>query len=285
MLKILLLRFYTSIKVNGFIKTFFLIPKKIIQQKKIFNIQRSIKISRLIYEYKQLPITIKKIGGYPIDLNLIKKNLNKKLISNRKLIGLTFGIYDDVSFELGLKKLGFKVYSYDPSPVSIKLFKDNHELSKKIFYKPVGLWVYDGSVKFYESDPKDLQSPDAKEYSIVNISNSNQFIEFKCKQLDTIINEKNLTRIDYLKLDIEGAVPSILNKYFNKKKIILPKQICFELEFPEKVGTVKFNKMTNEARLLLKKMKRYYEIFYLPKKDMFSHIIIYSRIKNNIINT
>lgn len=48
MLKILILRFYKSIKINGLIKTFFLIPKKIIEQKKSFNFQRSIKISILI---------------------------------------------------------------------------------------------------------------------------------------------------------------------------------------------------------------------------------------------
>lgn len=73
MLKILILRFYKSIKVNGLIKTFFSIPRRIIEQKKSSNFLRSIKISSLISKYKQLPITIKTIRGYPINLNLINQ--------------------------------------------------------------------------------------------------------------------------------------------------------------------------------------------------------------------
>lgn len=229
-----------------------------------------------------MPITIKSMNGYPIDINLInqkKNNIKQTKKTQKKLTALTFGIYDDVSFELQLKDLGLEVYSFDPSPISIKLFKDNPELSGIIFFKPVGLWIYDGSVKFYESDPTNIQSADKKEYSIVNISNSDKFIEFKCKELDTIIKELKLTSIDYLKLDIEGAVPAILNKYFNKSKIILPEQICFELEFPEKHNSENFNAIMRESRILLKKMNSYYEIFYLPKQDMFSHIIIYDKLR------
>jgi FkbM family methyltransferase len=283
MLKILILRFYKSIKVNGLIKTFFSIPRRIIEQKKSSNFLRSIKISSLISKYKQLPITIKTIRGYPIDLNLInqKKNIKGIKKNHKDLTALTFGIYDDVSFELELKKIGLDVYSFDPSPISIKLFEDDYELSKNIFFKPVGLWVYDGSVKFYESDPTNIQSADKKEYSIVNISNSDKFIEFKCKELNTIIKELKLISINYLKLDIEGAVPVILNQYFNKNKIILPEQICFELEFPEKHNSENFYEIIRESETLLEKMNSYYEIFYLPKRDMFSHIIIYGRLKKS----
>jgi len=286
MLKILILRFYKSIKVNGLIKTFFSIPRRIIEQKKSSNFLRSIKISSLISKYKQLPITIKTIRGYPIDLNLInqKKKIKGIKKNHRDLTALTFGIYDDVSFELELKKIGLDVYSFDPSPISIKLFEDDYELSKNIFFKPVGLWVYDGSVKFYESDPTNIQSADKKEYSIVNISNSDKFIEFKCKELNTIIKELKLISINYLKLDIEGAVPVILNQYFNKNKIILPEQICFELEFPEKHNSENFYEMMRESKILLEKMNSYYEIFYLPKRDMFSHIIIYGRLKKSRIS-
>jgi FkbM family methyltransferase len=286
MLKILILRFYKSIKVNGLIKTFFSIPRRIIQQKKSSNFLRSIKISSLISKYKQLPITIKTIRGYPIDLNLInqKKKIKGIKKNHKDLTALTFGIYDDVSFELELKKIGLDVYSFDPSPISIKLFEDDYELSKNIFFKPVGLWVYDGSVKFYESDPTNIQSADKKEYSIVNISNSDKFIEFKCKELNTIIKELKLISINYLKLDIEGAVPVILNQYFNKNKIILPEQICFELEFPEKHNSENFYEMMRESKILLEKMNSYYEIFYLPKRDMFSHIIIYGRLKKSRIS-
>jgi FkbM family methyltransferase len=287
MLKILILRFYKSIKVNGLIKTLFSIPRRIIEQKKSSNFQRSIKISSLISRYKQLPITIKTIRGYPIDLNLIKqkkKNIKQINKNQKELTALTFGIYDDISFEIELKNIGLDVYSFDPSPISIKLFEDDPELSKNIFFKPVGLWVYDGSVKFYESDPTNVQSADNKEYSIVNISNSDKFIEFECKELNTIIKEIKLISIDYLKLDIEGAVPAILNQYFNKNKIILPEQICFELEFPEKHNSENFYEMMRESKILLEKMNSYYEIFYLPKRDMFSHIIIYGRLKKSRIS-
>jgi hypothetical protein len=286
MLKILILRFYKSIKVNGLIKTFFSIPRRIIEQKKSSNFLRSIKISSLISKYKQLPITIKTIRGYPIDLNLInqKKNIKGIKKNHKDLTALTFGIYDDVSFELELKKIGLDVYSFDPSPISIKLFEDDYELSKNIFFKPVGLWVYDGSVKFYESDPTNIQSADKKEYSVVNISNSDKFLEFKCKELNTIIKELKLISINYLKLDIEGAVPVILNQYFNKNKIILPEQICFELEFPEKHNSENFYEMMRESKILLEKMNSYYEIFYLPKRDMFSHIIIYGRLNKSRIS-
>lgn len=274
MIKLLIQRLHNSIKTKGIIKTILLLPNRIVKQKRILNLKRSLELSKLISNLKQLDTNdYKIIGGYPIDLNLV----NKKQI--KKLSALTFGIHDEIAFELELKKLGFVVHSFDPSPISIKLFKNNPMLSKHINFHPIGLWINDGIVKFFESDPKNILSDENKEYSIVNISDSNNFIEIECKKLITIVKELNLKGIDYIKLDIEGAVPKILNDFFDNHSSYLPEQISFELEFPENSKSKKFFEMVLETKALLNKMNNLYTTFYYPKQDMFSHIIIYGKLK------
>jgi hypothetical protein len=61
-------------------------------------------------------------------------------------------------------------------------------------------------------------------------------------------------------------------------------EAIFELEFPEKHNSENFYEMMRESKILLEKMNSYYEIFYLPKRDMFSHIIIYGRLKKSRIS-
>lgn len=263
-------RLIIAIKRKGFFYTIKKIPQKIKKQRSIFNFHRTLELNKVLNKCSQMPDSVSYIANYPLDLNLIERS--------KVLNALCFGIYDDVEFELKIHNLGFNVYSYDPTPVTKKMFEGNQDLRSKITHHDFGVWTQDGLIKFYETAA--TEGLDGKEYSIINIDNNYNYLEMECKKISTIINDLKLKSIDYMKLDIEGAVPAVLNSYFgDKNNLILPKQISFELEFPKNSKCNSFKEMIELSLELLSNMEKRYDLYYLSKEDLFSQLIIYARIK------
>jgi FkbM family methyltransferase len=264
-------RFNTSIKRNGLVYTISNIPQKLMKQKSALNFHRASELNKILDKCKPLPQPVSLISNYPVDLNIIDKT--------KSLNALCFGIFDDVQFELAIHDLGFNVFSCDPTPITLKMFEDKPELKKKITHHAFGVWTEDGIIKFYQTAA--TEAAPEKEYSIVNIDSSAHCLEMNCKKISTIINDLNLKSIDYMKLDIEGAVPAVLNSFLteNKDKNLTPKQISFELEFPRNSKSESFKSMIEISLKLMGIMEQKYELYYVPKQDLFSQLIIYARAK------
>ena len=111
------------------------------------------------------------------------------------------GVGEDITFDLGLiSRFGCQVYAFDPMPRA-KAHVEKHAGSVEAFnYSDIGLWDKDETVKLYAHS-----NPNSTSFSITNLHKTVHYIEAECKRLSSIMKELGHTRIDVLKLDIEGA--------------------------------------------------------------------------------
>jgi len=128
------------------------------------------------------------------------------MLSRNSLV-YSFGVGRDISFDLGLiNHFNLQVYAFDPSPDSIQWIK-NQNLPDIFHFYPFGLANRDGTAEFLV--------PDNPKFSSLSITESepksNKTISLKVNKLSTILNELKHSKIDLLKMDIEGAEYLVLD--------------------------------------------------------------------------
>lgn len=142
---------------------------------------------------------------------------------NESSIVYSAGTGEDASFDLELIKLkNCVVHAFDPTPRSIEWVKRQLMPAQFVFHG-VGLASFDGTTWFYP--PKD---PTWVSHSIVQLIDGvgRPPIVVSMKRLNTVMKELTHTRIDLLKLDIEGAEYEVLDTI---ELLHIPvSQICVE---------------------------------------------------------
>jgi FkbM family methyltransferase len=135
-------------------------------------------------------------GGYFLDPSLIPV----------EPIIYSLGVGEDVSFDLGLiKRFRCTVHAFDPTP-KVKLWIESQSLPPEFTFHPVGIADFDGVTDFY-LPPR----PDFISHSLVRAPQySDCSIRVPVARLSTIMRNNGHTRIDVLKMDIEGAEYSVL---------------------------------------------------------------------------
>jgi FkbM family methyltransferase len=206
-------------------------------------------------------------GGfyYPSQLNGLNENS----------IIYCVGAGEDISHDIELAhQLNSDVYIFDPTPRSIThvnyikdLFDNKKEIinsntygggdpnylnnimkykidTNKIKFYDYGLYTSNGIHKFYMPINKDFVS-----CSVVDGMRGNEYINVTMKNLKTIMNELGHTKIDLLKIDIEGCECDVLEQMIQEN--IFPKYLSvdFDLASSNKIKDVE--KCRNTIRLLL----------------------------------
>lgn len=153
---------------------------------------------------------------------------------NPKSIVYSFGIGEDISFDLSvINKYGVNIFAFDPTPKSLNWLKQQN-LPHNFRYYDYGLADFDGYVKFYPPE-----NPEHVSHTLLyRNATSNNYIEVPVKSLTTIMAEFAHTKIDILKMDIEGAEYAIID-YIIKNKIKI-KQIL--VEFHDRFEGIENNK-------------------------------------------
>lgn len=204
-------------------------------------------------------------GGKTVVLSLL--NANSVVVSA--------GAGEDISFEIEIQAyLGCRMYILDPTPASVTHFAkilergtaprissysqgpvqkiesyDTQKLNLSLinFYAKA-LWKSESKLKFF---PPIFDERDGS-YSISSIQNNYQktkkFIYVDSTTLPTLMKNENLERIDYLKLDIEGAVLEVLRETFSKK--IYPRQINLEIDEMHFPGLISYLRTWKLRKLL-----------------------------------
>jgi FkbM family methyltransferase len=158
------------------------------------------------------------------------------------------GAGEDVSFDIGLTaKYGCPAHIFDPTPRAIQhveQLKANlltgaktacatspdgfypiypPELSAQLHMHPYGIWNEDTVLRFFSPPNAAYVS-----HSIVNLQQSEHFIEVPVKTLKTVMQELGHTRINLLKIDIEGAEYQVIESIIQDKIDI--ETLCIEFD-------------------------------------------------------
>jgi len=121
----------------------------------------------------------------------------------------SFGVGKNIDWDLQMvQRHGAELHAFDPTPRSISWMKDQ-ELPAGFAFHPFGLGNRDGDVGFYIP-----RKPHKVNYSSVKASPGAEQVLCPVKKLSTICTELGHTRVDILKMDIEGgemdALPDVL---------------------------------------------------------------------------
>ena len=161
------------------------------------------------------------------------------------------GVGEDISFDIKIQtKYKSNIILLDPTKRSVKHFEEckqyftnnkkyrftsniqpdyyqnliNEEPDfDKIQYIEIGLWDKNDKLKFYKQSNKDNVSQ-----SIIADMFTSDYDIIEVDSLKNIMQKLNHTKIDLLKLDIEGAEIIVLNKMLDDN--IFPKYLCIEFD-------------------------------------------------------
>lgn len=132
----------------------------------------------------------------------------------------SFGVGNDISFDLGLvKRVGCPVYAFDPTPEVAKWI-DAQALPELFRFTPVGLSAKDGELIFAKPD-----NPEHISHSVVK-EGGRGTVRMKVRALESLMKELGHSRVDLLKMDIEGAEYEVLESLVVSG--IRPRQLAVE---------------------------------------------------------
>jgi FkbM family methyltransferase len=122
----------------------------------------------------------------------------------------SIGIGNDISFDLSLiRRYGVRIYAYDPTPESISWIS-RQNLPDKFSFFGIGLAHYDGVALFYRHKKEtNICHSMAKRNDRVGDA-----VEVTVHRLESMCKTNHHSRIDLLKMDIEGAEYDVLEDIF-----------------------------------------------------------------------
>lgn len=123
------------------------------------------------------------------------------LLSDSSIV-YSFGIGEDISFDKAIiEEFQCDVFGFDPTPKSIDWIK-NQQLPKKFHFFEFGIDTISGIVKFHLPKNSDFVSG-SQIYNSDLITD--ETIDVQMKSFEDIVIDLGHTKIDILKMDIEGS--------------------------------------------------------------------------------
>ncbi|MFQ5609619.1 MAG: FkbM family methyltransferase [Woeseiaceae bacterium] len=121
------------------------------------------------------------------------------------------GVGDDIVFDLAvIKECDSNVYAFDPTPGS-QDFVDIQDPPAKFSFYAWGVAAQDGSLALYPRVRKSGELSEVMYTMVPDESSENNAIEVPCYTIASIAGKLGHSRIDLLKLDIEGAEYEVLD--------------------------------------------------------------------------
>jgi FkbM family methyltransferase len=158
-------------------------------------------------------------GGWVVPVDLIRPDW----------VCYSGGVGTDISFDLELiARHGVTVHAFDPTPRSAA-FVEQAAPPEAFRFHGWGLADADGPQTFWL--PRDAEHVSV---SIDNLQHSEQSFVAECRTIPSVMAQLGHTRVDLLKLDIEGAEFGVLPSLLDAG--VRPSVICAELHRRTDVG-------------------------------------------------
>jgi FkbM family methyltransferase len=204
------------------------------------------------------------------------------------------GVGEDISFDLLLSdKYKSHIYFIDPTERALKHYESVYEgydraiwdfsgqdvqkdywetisglkpTLRKMYYVKKGLWTGRDILKFYKQENEKYVSQ-----SLIKDMFGKEYDRVEVLSVKDLMREKQNTKIDLLKMDIEGAEVEVLNKMLDDE--IYPKYLCIEFDL-----ALKRKDPDNSTKKILERLMR--GGYRMLKNDKLNITFIYD--KNNI---
>lgn len=116
-------------------------------------------------------------------------------------VAFCFGVGRDISFDLDLvRRLRMRVFAFDPTPIAQAWITPQlPKLPPGFRFVPTGIANYDGRATFQ------LPAAHGTSFSMKEVSDPSRTATGEVARLTTLMQRLDITRIDLMKIDIEGA--------------------------------------------------------------------------------
>lgn len=126
--------------------------------------------------------------------------VNPDLLNSSSIV-YSIGIGEDISFDLDvIKNHSSTVFGFDPTPRSLQ-WVNSQQFPSNFHFSAVGISDHDGTTTFFEPEDEKNVSFSA----VINHEEGKKGHEAEVKTLHSMMIANNHSRIDVLKMDIEGA--------------------------------------------------------------------------------
>ncbi len=141
------------------------------------------------------------------------------------------GVGKDATFDFEIaESMGLEVHSFDPTPASIEYIK--RENRGRIQFHPWGILDKDTKIRFHA--PLDRSHAN---WFIDNLHGTDEFFEAQCFTIETIMRKLDHSRIELLKIDVEGSWGQVLGSMLSSR--VFPRAICVEFDSPAPLSRVR----------------------------------------------
>jgi FkbM family methyltransferase len=160
---------------------------------------------------------------------------------------LSCGVGEDASFDMSIiRKYKCRIIAVDPTPKAVNYVR-RHIRADGFSLLEIAVSSHDGLARFYLPQNPDWVSGSLNQGGTTGAD----FIEVSCLRLGSILRKANTSRLDLLKLDIEGAEYDVLDEYISDRESPRAKQIALEFHHHfqnySKVHTLKLCDRLREA--------------------------------------
>lgn len=144
---------------------------------------------------------------------------------HRDMVCYCAGVGEDLSFEADLlRRVGCPVFSFDPTPRSIRYVAEHAQGWERFAFYPIGLWSEDTTLRFFAPEnPKNVS------HSVLD-GGQGEYFEAPCRRLSSFMREHGHTELGLLKMNIEGAELAVVDSLIEDQ--IRPLLILMTVDHP-----------------------------------------------------
>ncbi|QDT67036.1 FkbM family methyltransferase [Calycomorphotria hydatis] len=181
----------------------------------------------------------------------------------------SFGVGNNIAWDLAMiEEYGLEIFAFDPTPRCVDWIAEQ-DLPPQFHFTPTGLADYDGELKFFIP-----RKPTAYNFSShAAEKTSGETVACPVERFLTIANRLGHSRVDVLKMDIEGAeqaaLPDVLSSGIEIGQILI--------EFHYNYPTISFTDFLNSVELLRKHGFEFFDVS--PRGYEFS--LVHESLVNN----